>query len=150
MSNSLRPHGLYPARLLCPWDSPGKNAGVGSCFLLKGIFLAQGLNPPLLFSPALASRFFTHWAISDIQWYYGCFLSKKTEVPKDLCLLQAKLSSFFGKNLPEQKLASFETNLRSYRLWVAEEIRRGVYFNFIMEILAVLILIYLGPGFQVG
>ena len=29
MSDSLPPHGLKPARLLCPWDSPGKNAGVG-------------------------------------------------------------------------------------------------------------------------
>ena len=29
MSDSLWPHGLWPARLLCPWDSPGKNAGVG-------------------------------------------------------------------------------------------------------------------------
>ena len=27
--NSLRPHGLQPARLLCPWDFPGKNTGVG-------------------------------------------------------------------------------------------------------------------------
>ena len=27
MSKSLQPHGLQPARLLCPWDSPGKNAG---------------------------------------------------------------------------------------------------------------------------
>ena len=27
MSNSLRPHGLQPARLLCPWNSPGKNTG---------------------------------------------------------------------------------------------------------------------------
>ena len=26
---SLRPYGLQPARLLCPWDSPGKNTGVG-------------------------------------------------------------------------------------------------------------------------
>ena len=25
MSDSLRPHGLYPTRLLCPWDSPGKD-----------------------------------------------------------------------------------------------------------------------------
>ena len=24
--DSLRPHGLYAARLLCPWDSPGKNS----------------------------------------------------------------------------------------------------------------------------
>ena len=29
---------------LCPWDSPGKNTGVGSHFLLQGIFLIQGSN----------------------------------------------------------------------------------------------------------
>ena len=27
--SSLQPRGLYPTRLLCPWDSPGKNTGVG-------------------------------------------------------------------------------------------------------------------------
>ena len=48
MSNSLRPHGLQPARLLCPWDSPGKNSGVGCHFLLEGIFPTHGLNPGLL------------------------------------------------------------------------------------------------------
>ena len=42
------PHGLQPSRLLCPWDSPGKNAGVGCCALLQGIFLTQGLNLYLL------------------------------------------------------------------------------------------------------
>ena len=31
-SYSRRPHGLQPARLLCPWDSPGKNTGVGCHF----------------------------------------------------------------------------------------------------------------------
>ena len=41
MSDSLGPHRLYPARLLCPWDSPGKNTGEGSYFLLQGIFLTQ-------------------------------------------------------------------------------------------------------------
>ena len=30
MSNSLIPYGLQPARPLCPWDSPGKNTGVGA------------------------------------------------------------------------------------------------------------------------
>ena len=30
MSDSLRPHEQEPARLLCPWDSPGKNAGVAA------------------------------------------------------------------------------------------------------------------------
>ena len=33
-----------PARLLCPWDSPGKNTGVGCHALLQGIFLTQGSN----------------------------------------------------------------------------------------------------------
>ena len=28
VSESLRPHALWPARLLCPWDFPGKNPGV--------------------------------------------------------------------------------------------------------------------------
>ena len=33
-----------PARLLCLWNSPGKNTGVGSHSLLQGIFSTQGLN----------------------------------------------------------------------------------------------------------
>jgi len=39
VSNSCKP--LQPPRLLCPWDSPGKNSGVGCHFLLQGIFLTQ-------------------------------------------------------------------------------------------------------------
>ena len=35
-SNSLRPQGLQPTRLLCPWNYPGKNTGVGCHFLLQG------------------------------------------------------------------------------------------------------------------
>ena len=31
-------------RLLCPWDSPGKDTVVGCHFLLNGIFLTQGSN----------------------------------------------------------------------------------------------------------
>ena len=36
--------GLYPSRLLCPWDSPGRNTGVGGHPLLQGIFPTQGSN----------------------------------------------------------------------------------------------------------
>ena len=36
------------ARLLCPWDSLGKKAGVGCHALLQGIFSTQGSNPGLL------------------------------------------------------------------------------------------------------
>ena len=35
MSDSVQPHGLQPTRLPCPWDSPGKNTGVGCHFLLQ-------------------------------------------------------------------------------------------------------------------
>ena len=42
-----RPHGLQPARLLCPWDFPGQNTGVGRHALLQGIFLTQGSNSGL-------------------------------------------------------------------------------------------------------
>ena len=48
VSDSLQLHGLWPSRLLCPWDSPGKNTGVGCYSLLQGIFPTQGLNPGLL------------------------------------------------------------------------------------------------------
>ena len=47
MSDSLRPHGLQPIRLLRPWDFPGKSAGVDCHFHLQGIFLTQESNPGL-------------------------------------------------------------------------------------------------------
>ena len=44
----LKPHGLSPIRLLCPWVCfLGKNTGVGCHALLQGIFPTQGLNPVL-------------------------------------------------------------------------------------------------------
>ena len=48
VSDSLQPHGLQPTGLLCPWDSPGKNTGVGCHALLQGIVPTQGLNLRLL------------------------------------------------------------------------------------------------------
>ena len=48
VSNSLQPQGLQPTRLLCPWESPGKNTGVGCHFLPQGIFPTHGSNLHLL------------------------------------------------------------------------------------------------------
>ena len=48
VSDFLQCYGLQPARPLCPWDSPGKNTGVGCHSLLQGIFPTQRLNPGLL------------------------------------------------------------------------------------------------------
>ena len=49
MPNSLRPYGLQPARLLHPWDFPGKDPGVGCHFHPQGIFPTQGSNLGLLY-----------------------------------------------------------------------------------------------------
>ena len=61
------PSGLQPARLLCPWDSPGKNIAVGCHFLLQGIFPTQGSNLPLL----LGRWILYHWATCEApqMWY---------------------------------------------------------------------------------
>ena len=50
------PHGLQSARLLCPWDFPGKHTGVDCHAHLQGIFPDPGTKPQ---SPALADEFFT-------------------------------------------------------------------------------------------
>ena len=47
MSDSLRALGLWPTRLLSPWDFPGRNTEVGCHAFLQGIFPTQGLNPGL-------------------------------------------------------------------------------------------------------
>ena len=62
------PMDCSPARLLCPWNFPGKNTGGGCHFLLQGIFPTQGSEPRSLVSPALAGRFFhcATWEASKV------------------------------------------------------------------------------------
>ena len=51
---------LGTARLLCLWDSPGKNTGVGCHFQNSpGVLPHPGIEPPTLKSPELAGGFFT-------------------------------------------------------------------------------------------
>ena len=61
MSNSLRPHGLKPSGLLCPWNSPGKNTGGGYHSLLQGIFKTRNWTWVSL----IAGRLFTIWATRE-------------------------------------------------------------------------------------
>ena len=42
------PWGAAGQELLCPWNFPGKNTGVGCQFLLQGIYSTQGWNLRLL------------------------------------------------------------------------------------------------------
>ena len=58
VSNPLWAHELLPIRLLCPWNFPGKNTGMGCHFLLQEIFLTQGSNPRLLH--------LLHWQVDSL------------------------------------------------------------------------------------
>jgi len=55
---TLRPFELTPARLLCPWDSPGKNTGMSCYILFQGIFLTQGSN--------LSFLYLLHWQVGSL------------------------------------------------------------------------------------
>ena len=56
MSDFVRPYGLYS-----PWNSPGKNTGVGSCSLLLAIFPTQGSKQ----ISCTAGGFLISWAIRE-------------------------------------------------------------------------------------
>ena len=56
--DSLRPHELYPTRLPYPWDSRGKNTGVGCHFFLQGNLPDPGIKILSPGSPALVGRLF--------------------------------------------------------------------------------------------
>ena len=59
---------LSPTRLLYPWDSPGKNTGVGCHFLLQGIFPIQGSNLGL----PIAGRLFNIWVTGRAPSLHPC------------------------------------------------------------------------------
>ena len=86
-------------RLLCPWNSPGKDTGVGCHFLLQGIIPTQGLNPHLL-----------HWQVDSLElchqgslclgihvhicgvntqgWDLESFVSSERVISKALCFIK--------------------------------------------------------------
>ena len=69
MSNSVRPHRGKPTRILCPWDSPGKNTGVGCHFLLQKHFvsiLITVLQGAILYD-------LSKLVMSDVCFFHGSF-----------------------------------------------------------------------------
>ena len=88
MSDSLQPRGPESTGPLHPWDSAGKNAGVGCHFLLQGIFPARDCTR----LSHVAGRLFTNWAAREArrrkeekEWrFLGC------AVALPLPLLQAR------------------------------------------------------------
>ena len=57
MSDFLQPYRLWPSKLLCPWDSPGKNSGLPCP--PPGDVPDPVIEPMSLMSPALEGKFLT-------------------------------------------------------------------------------------------
>ena len=66
VSDSLWPHGLWPARVLCPWDSPAKNTGVGCHALSRGS--SQPRDQTQVY--CIAGGFFTIWASREALLFF--------------------------------------------------------------------------------
>ena len=73
------PHGLQPTRLLCPWDSPGKNTGVGCHSLLQGIFPSQWLNLGLLHCRGLLFWAAREAPFNEQKWFINDPLGKLSQ-----------------------------------------------------------------------
>ena len=96
MSNSSRPHRLYPTRLLYPQNFPGKKTAVGCHFLLQGTFLTQDQTLVPCFSS------------TGRQILYHCASWEVTVAPFLLCLSHVNLLSLRDKTkmLPHEGLSS--------------------------------------------
>ena len=79
--NSLQPHRLYLASLLCLWNSPGKNIGVGRHSLLQGYSRPRDQTQV----SCTPGRFFTIWDTREAL----CLLSSKFSLR--LCLIDSLL-----------------------------------------------------------
>ena len=96
-----------PARLLCPWNFPGKNTGTDCHFLLQGIFPTQGLTPPT-----------DRWIL------YHCFLSMTTaglcpwDFLKYFCLMKTSKKHAFHifRGAFDGLKESIWHNLKSYKV----------------------------------
>ena len=70
MSGSLQPQELQPTRLLCLWDSPGKNSGVGCHASSRGTFQPRD-QTSVSYDSWRAGRFFGSTATSEAQVMYN-------------------------------------------------------------------------------
>ena len=86
-----------PTRLLCPWDSPGENTGVGCHALLQGIFPSRDWTRV----SRIAGRFFTNWATREASFVRSSLIflqlwnwSKKLGLFKDINICKERTLSY--------------------------------------------------------
>ena len=81
-----------PPRLLCPWDFPGKDTGVGCHFLSRGYYWPRGQTQVF----CTAGRFFTKWATRDQTWDRPGMLLSIPHHPEEQRILSSHVSIMWG------------------------------------------------------
>ena len=119
MSNSLWPR-LYPTRLPSPWNSPGKNTGVGSHSLLQRIFPTQGLNPVLPHCRQILQHLSHQGSPSNLIGH-PIFLFAKPDHPGQTPLSAAWLTSLHLEGVSADFSASLSTFSRARPPGVIEQ-----------------------------
>ena len=114
MSNSVRPHRWQPTRLPRPWDSPGKNTGVGCHFLLQSMKVKSksevAQSCPTLSDPMdcslPGSSVHGSFQARVLEWgaiAFSVALTRQTLVGKIMSLLLNMLSRFVIDSLSRSK-----------------------------------------------
>ena len=86
ISDSLEPHGLWPARLLHPWDSPGRNTGGVAIPFSRGSF--QPKDQTWVF--CIAGRFFIVWATREFVFFKKFQDSSDMHLSNSYCLSRSR------------------------------------------------------------
>ena len=84
MSEALQPHGLEPTRLLCSWDSPGKNTGMGCHFLLQGSSPTRD-RTCVFCTSCIGRQILYHWATREANYCTAAAAAKSLQSCPTLC-----------------------------------------------------------------
>ena len=101
-----------PARLLCPWDSPGKNPGVGCHFLLQGVLSTRGSNLGLM-RLLTAGRFLITWVTEAP--------SLVAQTVKHLSTMQETWVQSLGQEDPLEKQMATHSSVLAWKIAWTEE-----------------------------
>ena len=111
VSDSSRPHGLQPTRLLCPWDFSGKSTGVGChCLLQNKVWVVVKDNTSMRDRDSALS----HVRLFVTPWVVAC---------------QAPLSMGFSRQEDWSGLPYWFINVTDMQLWIVKETGHGIYKN---------------------
>ena len=119
VSDSLRPYGLWPTRLLCLWDFPGKNTGLDCCFLPQGIFSSAGELLDFSLADAVNQEFLTTRTnekveLQELNDRFANYIEKVRFLEQQNAALAAEVNRLKGRE-PTRVAEIYEEELRELR-----------------------------------